>query len=107
MFTWFSWEIYLSFRAFWRDWKRWKSLGAKSGEYGGLGKSNIFPHVIFAKWLLLLLFGFYGMSKQFNYQKTYLFQAIQFSQTLLIQLIQFSISTDFIYTQLNVKTVLY
>ena len=33
--------------------------------------------------------------------------AIQFSQAVLIQLIQFSISTDFVYTQLNVKTVLY
>ena len=38
--------------------------------------------------------------------KTFLFQAIQFSQAVLIQLIQFSISTDFVYTQLNVKTVL-
>ena len=28
-------------------------------------------------------------------------------KTVLIQLIQFSISTDFVYTQLNVKTVLY
>ena len=28
-------------------------------------------------------------------------------KTILIQLIQFSISTDFVYTQLNVKTVLY
>ena len=36
--------------------------------------------------------------------KTFLFQAIKFSQEVLIQL---SISTDFIYTQLNVKTVLY
>ena len=35
------------------------------------------------------------------------FPAIHFSQPVLIQLIQFSISTDFIYTQLNVKTVLY
>ena len=34
-------------------------------------------------------------------------QAIQFIQTVLIQLIQFSISTYFVYTQLNVKTVLY
>ena len=34
-------------------------------------------------------------------------QAIQFIQTILIQLIQFSINTDFVYTQLNVKTVLY
>ena len=39
--------------------------------------------------------------------KTFLFQAIQFSQAVLIQLIQFCISTDFVYTQLNVKTVLY
>ena len=40
------------------------------------------------------------MSTQFNCQKTFLFQAIQFIQT---ELIQFSISTDFVYTQLNVK----
>ena len=31
--------------------------------------------------------------------KTFLFQAIQFSQTVLIQLLQFSIRTDFVYTQ--------
>ena len=37
---------------------------------------------------------------------TLLFQAIQFIQTVLIQLVQFSISIDFVYTQLNVKTVL-
>ena len=37
----------------------------------------------------------------------FLFQAIQFSQTVLIQPIRFSISIDFIYTQLNVKTILY
>ena len=36
--------------------------------------------------------------------KTLLFQ-IQFIQTVLIQTIQFSISIDFVYTQLNVKTV--
>ena len=36
--------------------------------------------------------------------KTVLFQAIQISQA---ELIHFSISTDFVYTQLNVKTVLY
>ena len=33
------------------------------------------------------------------------FQAIQFCQTVLIQLIPFSISIDFLYTQLNVKSV--
>ena len=36
--------------------------------------------------------------------KTFLFQAIQFIQT---ELNQFSISTDFVNTQLNMKTVLY
>ena len=39
-------------------------------------------------------------------KKTFLFQAIQFSQAILLQLIQFCKSTDFVYTQLNVKTVL-
>ena len=39
--------------------------------------------------------------------KTFLFQAIQFSQTVLIKTIQFSISIDCVYTQLNVQTVLY
>ena len=47
------------------------------------------------------------MSTQFNCEKTFLFQAIQFIQIVLIQLIQFSINTDFVYTQLNVKTVPY
>ena len=39
--------------------------------------------------------------------KTFLFQAIQFSQTVPIQTIQFSISMDFVYIELNVKTVLF
>ena len=39
--------------------------------------------------------------------KTFLFQAIQFSQTDLIKTIQFGISIVFVYTQLNVKTVLF
>ena len=39
--------------------------------------------------------------------KTFLFQAIQFSQTVLIQTIQFSLSIVFVHTQLNVKTVLF
>ena len=39
--------------------------------------------------------------------KTFLFQAIQFSQAVLIQLIQFSIKAGFVCTQLNVKTVRY
>ena len=34
----------------------------------------------------------------------FLFQAIHFIQTILIQLIHFSISTDFVYTQLNTKS---
>ena len=47
------------------------------------------------------------MQFKYNYSlivKNILFQAIQFSQVVLIQL---SISIDFVYTQLNVKTVLY
>ena len=47
------------------------------------------------------------MSTQFNCKKTFLFQAIQFIQTVLIQLSQFSISIDFLYTQLNAKTLIY
>ena len=47
------------------------------------------------------------MSTQFDCQKTFLFQAFQFIQTVIIQPIQFSIKIDFVYTQLNVKTVLY
>ena len=39
--------------------------------------------------------------------KTFLFQAIQFSQTVLIQTIQFSITIVFVHTQLNIKTVLF
>ena len=50
----------------------------------------------------------FRISMQFNCKyslivKTFLFQAIQFSQAVLIQFI----SIDFVYTQLNVKTVLY
>ena len=45
------------------------------------------------------------MSIRFNCQK--LFQAIQFSQTVIIQPIQFDISIEFVYTQLNDKTVLF
>ena len=37
--------------------------------------------------------------------KTFLFQAIQFSQNILNQTIQFSIIIVFVYTELNVKTV--
>ena len=44
---------------------------------------------------------------QFNCPQKIIFQAIQFIQTVLIQPIQFSISIDFVYKQLNVKTVLY
>ena len=49
----------------------------------------------------------YLMPNSFLYKLSVLFQAIQFIQTVLIQPIQFSISIDFVYTQLNVKTVLY
>ena len=40
----------------------------------------------------------FSMSKKFNCQKTFLFQAIQFSQTVLIQTIQFSINIDYFCT---------
>ena len=43
------------------------------------------------------------MSTQFNWEKTFLFQAIQFSQAVLIQLIQFRVSKDFVYIQLMSK----
>ena len=39
--------------------------------------------------------------------KTFLFQVIQSSQTVLIQTLQFSICIVFVYSQLNVKTVLF
>ena len=39
--------------------------------------------------------------------KTFLFQVSQFSQTVLIQIIQFRIIKVFVYTQLNVKTILF
>ena len=39
--------------------------------------------------------------------KTFLFQAIQFSQTVLLQTIQLSMRIVFVYTQLNVKTILF
>ena len=43
---------------------------------------------------------------KYRCEKIFLFLAILFSQAVLSQLIQFSISTDFIYRQLIVKTVL-
>ena len=48
----------------------------------------------------------FSISMQFNCEKKNLYLAIQFSQAVLIQLIQFNISTDFVYTLLNLKTVL-
>ena len=45
------------------------------------------------------------MNRHFNSQKH--FYAIMISQTVLIQQIQFGISIDFVYTQLNVKAVLF
>ena len=47
----------------------------------------------------------FSLSTEFNCQKTFLFQAIQFIQTVLLQPIQFSISTDLVYSLLNVKTI--
>ena len=47
------------------------------------------------------------MSTQFNLKKKSYFKIFSLYKQFLIQLIQFSMSTDFVYTQLNVKTVLY
>ena len=55
----------------------------------------------------LFLYRQFSLAWVHNLSKTFLFQAIQFSQTILIQPLQFSVSIDFVYTQLNVKTVLY
>ena len=54
----------------------------------------------------------FGISIRFNSKnswigKTFLFQAIQLSEAVLIQLIQFITSTDFLYTRLNIKTVVH
>ena len=83
------------------------------------------------KNLICSLFGFYGIStfvgysmpNPFLYKKSVLFEIIQFTTStqfnnqirfyfklfslILIQTIQLSISIDFVYPQLNVKTVLF
>ncbi len=46
----------------------------------------------------------FSIGTQFNYQKIFLFQAIQFSQTVLIQTIQFSMSVVFVHTKLENMT---
>ena len=58
-------------------------------------------------WTRVAVFISYDDNHYTTRTSSFLFQAIQFSQTILIQLIHFSISTDFVYTKLNVKTVLY
>ena len=67
--------------------------------------------IIQNRWLVGV-FGFINLSRLFNAKTIFMqivrFQTIQFfPQTIQIQLIQFSISTDFLYTQLNVKKILY
>ena len=53
----------------------------------------------------------FRISTQFKCKYSLIVKNISISSysvlALLIQLIQFSISTDFVYTQLSVKTVLY
>ena len=49
----------------------------------------------------------FSMSTQSNYQNHFYFKLFNLFKQFLIQLIQFSISTDFLCTQLNFKTVLY
>ena len=55
-------------------------------------------------FMQIVLFQTIQFSTSTQFVKTFLFHAIQFSQAVLIQ---FSISRGFVYTQLNVKTVLY
>ena len=53
---------------------------------------------------------FYGISTFVGYlmPNPFLFQAVQFSQTVLFQAIQFKISiVFFVFTQLNIKSVLF
>ena len=77
-------------------------VGWLFGFYGVINLCRLFnTKSIFMQIVLFQTIQF-SMSTQFV--KKFLFQAIQFSQTVLIQL---SISIDFIYTKLNVKTVLY
>ena len=69
-------------------------------------------HRIFNPKSIFIKTSQFSISTQFKckyilIEKSYLSEAIRFSQVVLIHLIQFSISTDFVYTQLNVKTVLY
>ena len=48
------------------------------------------------------------MTMQFNWQKHFYFKLFSLvKQLVLLQTIQFSISIDFVYTQLNVKIVLF
>ena len=48
----------------------------------------------------------FSISTQFKCKYSLIVKNISFSSySVLIQLIQFSISTDFVYTQLHVKTV--
>ena len=59
--------------------------------------------------LSVIYFHVNNQFKQFSLawvHSLFLFQTIQFIEAVLIQLIQVSISTDLVYTQLNVKTVL-
>ena len=48
----------------------------------------------------------FSMSTQFNCEKYFCFKLFSLIKQFYIQLTQFSISIDFVYTQLNVKTVL-
>ena len=45
----------------------------------------------------------FSMSTQFNFQKHFDLQAIQFSQKVLIEKNPFGIIRGFVYTQINVK----
>ena len=64
----------------------------------------LMPNPFYEKKVLFQTIQFI-ISTQFI-MKTLLFQAIQLSQTLLLQTTEFSINIVFVYTRLNVKTVL-
>ena len=65
------------------------------------------PNLFSYKKLSYILNNLFYQKYTVWFSKTFLFQTIQFRQTALIQTNQNSISIDFVYTQLNDKTVLF
>ena len=67
---------------------------------------SIFMKIVLFQTIQFFISTQFKCKYSFYCEKKFLFQAIQFSQAILIKLIPFSINRDFVYTQLNVKTVL-